>query len=127
MDDKKPTILLLEDESGFRALLKEILDGADYNVIDFGIAEEAMDALAENDVDLILLDHYLPGITGLDFLGQLREKGDETPAIVMTISDDLPTVVSAIRVQAVDFLRKPFGAVEELLPAIRKCLAKTHL
>ncbi len=125
-DEKKGTILLLEDESGFRALLKEILDGADYHVIDFGVAEAAMTALDESDVDLILLDHYLPGITGLDFLGQLRKKGNETPAIVMTISDELPTVVNAIRVQAVDYLQKPFGAVEDLLPAIEKCLNNAH-
>ncbi len=69
---------------------------------------EAMALLEIHDIDLILLDIFMPGKTGLDLLARIREKGIGVDVIVISAASDIPTVKKALRYGAVDYLIKPF-------------------
>jgi DNA-binding NtrC family response regulator len=114
-------VLVLEDEAGFQALLSEVLGGAGHEVLCAESGAEAMKLMATNTFDLLLLDFRLPGETGLDFLEHFRMAGQQAPVIIMTAFAEVPVVVEAMRLGAVDFLVKPFS-LDTLLPLVERCL-----
>jgi DNA-binding NtrC family response regulator len=114
-------ILVLEDEPGFQALLGEVLGGAGHEVLPARSGEEALALAANQTFDLLLVDYRMPGMSGLDFLKRFRDLGQPAPVIVMTAYADVPVVVEAMRLGAVDFLVKPFG-LDSLLPLVERCL-----
>ncbi|GFH42081.1 transcriptional regulatory protein [Lactococcus hodotermopsidis] len=80
---------------------------------------DAMTILKTQQIDLILLDVYLPGMTGLEFLELLREQNNETAVILITAADDVPSVKKAISFGVVDYLIKPFN-LERFKLAIKR-------
>ncbi|WP_344662830.1 response regulator [Catenulispora subtropica] len=69
---------------------------------------DALRVLAARDVDLVLLDVYLPDMTGLDLCRTLRARGDAVDVIAVTSARDLPTVRAAVSLGIVQYLIKPF-------------------
>ena len=116
-----PRILVLEDEAGFQTLLAEVFGTAGHQVELAPSAAEAWPLIQQQEFDMLLLDYRLPGISGLEFLKQLRAAGQETPVVIMTAYADVAVVVEAMRLGAVDFLVKPFQ-IEALLPLVDRCL-----
>lgn len=114
-------VLVVEDEAGFQSLLSEVLGGAGHTVDSAGSVAEALKLSQAKTYDLLLLDYRLPGDTGLDFLESFRMGGQQTPVIIMTAYADVPVVVDAMRLGAVDFLVKPFS-LDALLPLVERCL-----
>ncbi|MEU9799358.1 response regulator [Streptomyces sp. NPDC051000] len=72
-------------------------------------ATEALAFLETHDVDLILLDHYLPDENGLDLVRRLRQQGHHTDVIMVTAARDLATVQAAMRLGALQYMVKPFA------------------
>jgi DNA-binding NtrC family response regulator len=114
-------LLLLEDEDGFQTLLAEVLGRAGHTVVAARSGDEGLRRVAEQPFDLLLIDYRLPGLTGLDFLERFRAAGHQAPVIMMTGYAEVPVVVGAMRLGAVDFLIKPFG-LETLPPLVARCL-----
>ncbi|RFU84429.1 response regulator [Streptomyces triticagri] len=71
-------------------------------------AAEAVEQVEARDIDLVLLDHYLPDATGLDVVRGLRERGHQTDVIMVTAARDVATVQAAMRHGALQYLVKPF-------------------
>lgn len=71
-------------------------------------AGEALEFLSAHPVDLVLLDHYLPGENGLDLVRRLRQLGHRTDVVMVTAARDLATVQAAMRLGALQYLVKPF-------------------
>lgn len=123
------TLYLLDDNDDFRATAKWWLSGAGYEVIDFGDAQAAIDALAALDAEAIartclLLDVRMPSMTGLQVHDVLIDKGitgararPSLPIVYMTGHGDVPLAVQAMEKGAVTFLEKPFedSALESAL------------
>lgn len=114
-------ILILEDEAGFQTLMTEILTQAGHQVVSTAAGQDALGLIGAQPVDLIFIDNRMPGMTGLEFLQNLRQMGHETPVIMMTAYADVPVVVQAMRLGAVDFLVKPFR-IEAVLPLVERHL-----
>ncbi len=114
-------ILILEDEAGFQLLLTEILTRAGYQVVSARSGLEALKLVANQKVDLLMIDNRMPGMTGLEFLKLLRAADDWSPVIVMTAYADVPVVVESMRLGALDFLVKPFE-IETVVPLVEHCL-----
>ncbi|MFD6437734.1 response regulator [Streptomyces venezuelae] len=72
-------------------------------------AAEALRAVEDVPVDLVLLDHYLPDETGLSVVRSLRERGHQTDVIMVTAARDVATVQAAMRHGALQYLVKPFS------------------
>jgi DNA-binding NtrC family response regulator len=98
----------------------------------FGLIETAGDtqtatALLERcHFDLLLADIHLPDRSGVEWMTELRDKGDLTPVIFITACASLETVIDALRVGAMDFILKPFR-LEQVLAAIDRCLEQQQL
>jgi CitB family two-component system response regulator MalR len=71
-------------------------------------AQEALTALQTLSIDLILLDIYMPSLSGLEFLKEIRQKGYPADVILVSAARDTATINEALRLGAIDFLIKPF-------------------
>ncbi|MDX2544533.1 response regulator [Streptomyces sp. WI04-05B] len=71
-------------------------------------AAQALAAVQQGTIDLVLLDHYLPDQTGLELVHRMREQGHCTDVIMITAASDVVTVQTAMRLGAVHYLVKPF-------------------
>lgn len=123
------TLYLLDDNDDFRATAKWWLSGAGYEVVDFGDAQTAIDALKALDAQALshaclLLDVRMPTMTGLQVHDALIEAGvtgprarPSLPIVYMTGHGDVPLAVQAMEKGAVTFLEKPFqdSALESAL------------
>ena len=111
-------ILIVEDEKLFADALGKVLKKAGFDCEQAGCLKEAERNFRNAEPDLVLTDVRLPDGSGLDFLRRLRGKfGSEIPTLVMSAYGELEDAVEAMRLGAVDYLKKPFD-LDELVPKI---------
>jgi signal transduction histidine kinase len=108
----------------FTITLPEVEGPVEFTLALAGTGEDALELLAKDHVDILLLDHKLPGISGLDVLAQIAERKIDCLTVMITAYASLETAVTATKRGAYDFLAKPFTP-EELKAAVRK--AAKHL
>jgi PAS domain S-box-containing protein len=101
------SVLVVEDEPACRTALKTMLEKHKAKVHTANSAEEAIDFLRKNSVDVLLSDIILPGISGIDMLKQIRGFSPDIPVIMITGHGSLETAVSALKLGAQDYLLKP--------------------
>lgn len=94
--------------------------------------DEALKMLAEQEIDLLLLDIYMPGTSGLQLLSTLREQGSKADIIVISAASDNASIRKALQNGAVDYLIKPFefARFQAALSAYRedfRLMHKEHL
>ena len=94
-----------------------------FNAGAFSTAGDALAFLEKNDIDLIILDMYLPDMTGIDMLRKLRSAGDNTEVIMVTAANSLAEISSALSLGVLDYLVKPFEH-DRFSQAIAKYFAK---
>jgi DNA-binding NtrC family response regulator len=123
--DKRPTILVVDDEYGVRQSFNMVLKD-DYTVLLTGTGEEAIDIFTKSPVDLILLDILLPDINGIDLLEKFKELDPNTEIIMVTAVKEIQTAVKAIKLGAYEYIIKPF-TVDDVLTVIRRALEKRSL
>lgn len=118
---KMTSILVIDDEPDVRNFLKKDLGSF------FGLIEIAQD-IDEADVlrqrcrfDLIILETRLPGVSGVEWISELRAHGSMIPVIFMAAYADLEMVIGALRAGAADFLMKPFD-MEQMVAAVNRSL-----
>lgn len=106
------TVLIVDDDPDIRASLADFLtdEGADVSLA--ASAEEALTTMSNGAPVLIISDIRMPGLGGLDLLRVVRERAPSTAIVLMTAYDDMPTVVSAMREGASDFLSKPIDLAD---------------
>jgi DNA-binding NtrC family response regulator len=117
-------ILLVDDEASIRHILSLLLTEHGHAVTAVGSGEAALDVVAAEPFEVVLLDMSLPGINGLAVLRKLRDRGDQAPCIVLTAHGTIRSAVEAVKAGAFDYLTKPFDN-DELLIAIAR--AAEHL
>ena len=100
-------LLIVDDDARVRAALSEALESDTLSVRTAATGETALEALSEESADLVLADVRMPGIDGLALLKVIKERDRKVGVILMTAYDDLPTIATAMRDGAVDFLVKP--------------------
>jgi len=111
-------ILLVDDDIEFRSEFKELLDG--YSVIEASGGEEAIRIFKKpNEIELVILDVKMPGLSGTDILKQIKEIDPEIKVIMLTGYSSKDTAVEALRGRADDYIEKP---VDE--EAVRRMIAR---
>lgn len=110
-------ILVVEDDRTVGQYVQRGLVEQQYHadLVDDGL--EALRLISGGQYDLIVLDLRLPGMTGVEVLRTLRDRGNTTPILVLTAQDAVDTKVQALRAGADDYVTKPF-AFEELLARV---------
>lgn len=118
-------ILLVDDSEETRNFIaQKILAPEGYHVQVAIHPQEALAQLQQFSPDLIISDHSMPGMTGLEFLKSLREAGRQTPFILMTAESSESLAVEALRLGAQDYFRKPFQ-IDTFLKAVTRLLMPT--
>ena len=115
-------ILLVDDDAQIRTSLSEALEDFGFLVDLAESAEEALSKIASSKPDIVLSDIRMPGMDGIELLKLLRERTPDVDVVLMTAFDDMPTVVSAMREGAFDFLVKPVN-LDELEEVLKRALA----
>jgi two-component system response regulator HydG len=119
-------ILVIDDDTGVRDSMERILRTAGYTVQSAPSGEEGFVLASGGAFDVILSDMRMPGISGLDVLRKLRERGVDSVFIIMTGFGTVDTAVEAMKVGAVDFVQKPFFR-DELLMRVRAAAERRQL
>ncbi len=119
-------ILILDDEKVIRDSFSRVLLKEGYAVEAVESGRLALEKMAEEPPDVILLDLKMPGIDGMETLRQLREKDPDVVSIMITGYPTIPGAVRCIQMGALDYLVKPFS-VMELLARVRAVLRRAHV
>jgi len=122
----RATILLVDDEVLTLNNLKKVLEKEGHEVLVADTGEAALEIYEKFKPQLILLDLMLPGISGIEVLRQVKEKGGETVVIMMTAYEILERAVEAMKLGAYDYLLKPFK-LNDLRNTIRRALETLSL
>ncbi len=110
-------LLVVEDDRTVGQYIKRGLEEAQYIADWVADGSEALQVIGNAPYDLVLLDLRLPGMTGLEVLRAMRDRGYTMPVLVLTAQDSVDYKVDALRAGADDYVTKPF-AFEELLARI---------
>jgi two-component system KDP operon response regulator KdpE len=116
-------ILIVDDEPQIRRVMRVILTGENYEVVEARSGDAALLRFREFLPDLVLLDLNMPGLSGLEACRMIRETS-EVPIIVLTVRNEEEEKVEALDAGADDYVTKPFGK-HELLARIRAALRRS--
>jgi two-component system response regulator PilR (NtrC family) len=106
------TILIVDDEKSMRDFLKILLAKEGYDVIVASDGEQALGALDGNQIDLVISDIRMPGISGLDLLAKIKDETEDIPVIMITAFASPNDAVQAMKNGAYDYISKPFNVDE---------------
>jgi DNA-binding response OmpR family regulator len=120
-------VLILEDDTILAASLEALLEDEGYEIVIAKDGNEALELSFENSFDIFLLDVNVPFLNGFDFLKQLRESGDETPAFFITALRDTASLSRGFDSGCDDYIKKPFDFDELLIRLNAKLSLKSHI
>ena len=120
-------ILVVDDEALVRWSLRERLNADGYDILEAGLASEALERLSAIDsIDLVLLDYKLPDGDGLTVLRRIKEASPEIQVILMTAFSSVETAVEAMKLGAYHYVNKPFN-LDEVVMLVEKALETSQL
>ena len=112
-------ILIIDGEKDNTEIIKDILEDVNYSTMLARSAAEAKVILAANHFDLILMDVWMPGQDGISLLSEWHSEGFDTPVVMMSGHAEPSDIVKAMKLGAVDFLKKP---LHDFLPILRNIM-----
>jgi two-component system response regulator MprA len=118
------TILVVDDDRAIRESLDRALEIEGYRVVMASDGAQALDLVASEQPDLVVLDLMMPNVDGLTVCRRLRARRDRTPILMLTARTETSDRVSGLDAGADDYLPKPFD-LDELLARIRALLRRT--
>jgi two-component system response regulator MprA len=119
-------LLVVDDEPALREALQSSLEFEGYKVVTANDGQQALDALAAEPYDAVLLDVMMPRLDGLTACRRLRGSGNHVPVLMLTARDAVGDRVSGLDAGADDYLVKPFE-LDELLARVRALLRRGAL
>lgn len=120
----KPLVMVIDDELGVRELIGDALRLGGFDAIEAVDGLEALQILRHTRPDLLIIDVNMPNMDGFALLAKLRERGVETPVIMLSARGERVDVTRGLALGADDYVRKPFG-LEELLLRVTAVLRRS--
>ncbi len=120
------TILIVDDESGIRQSLQEVLEEEGYRAEAVDSGEACLERLRRQPFDVVLLDVWLPGMDGLETLHKIRELEQAPEVIMISGHGTIETAVRATKLGAFDFLEKPLS-LEKILILVKNAAEARRL
>lgn len=118
-------VLVADDDRAIRESLARALELEGYPVVAVRDGASALEAIAADKPDVLILDVMMPGIDGLTVCRVLRAQGDQTPILMLTARTETSDRVAGLDAGADDYLPKPFD-LDELLARIRALLRRSR-
>src|ERR1700689_492557 len=122
----RPQLLVVDDEAGIRESLASILKDEGYDVDTANSAEEALERASHGDIEVILLDVWLPGIDGLEALSRLQAESRPPAVIMISGHGTIETAVRATKLGAFGFIEKPLS-LEKIIVLVRNAVQQLRL
>jgi DNA-binding NtrC family response regulator len=114
-------ILIIDDEKENTEIIKDILGDVNYHAVIASGASEAKAMIVGHEFDLVLMDVWMPGQDGMSLLDEWINAGFDTPIVMMSGHAEPSDIVRALKLGAIDFLKKP---LHDLLPIVRNILTR---
>ena len=122
------TILVVDDEKNIRRTLRMVLEGSGFNTLEASSAEECLETLESNEVDLLILDIRLPKMSGIEALEKIRSEPEtrKLPVLMVSGHASVAEAVQAVQLGATDFFEKPLDR-DRILVTVRNALQTWQL
>jgi len=117
--------MIVDDEPGVRALLRDTLSIAGFEVIEASDGMSALTLLRTNKPALMVIDINMPLMDGFELVERLRTTDDFTPVLMLTAREDKSDIARGLKIGADDYVIKPFG-IEELVLRIKAILRRSY-
>lgn len=118
-------VYVVDDDQNICDSLRALLEGHGYAVATFASCEAFLVDYRAGDGGCLVIDAYLPGLSGFALLQQIKASKDLLPAIMITGNSDVPMAVQAMKAGAIDFIEKPVGA-SDLIASIERALERSR-
>ena len=126
MNDRAPTILIIDDESGIVDSLRILLKNEGFTTHVALGGQEAIDRIGDIEPDIVLTDVRMPQVGGLQVLSAVKARTPDTPVILMTAQATLQSAVQAVNEGAFYYIQKPFRN-DELVAILRRAVEHRRL
>ena len=118
-------VIVVDDDSLVREAIRAVLEDDGRVVETYSSCEAFLESFLPDKSSCLLIDAYLPGMSGIELLEKLHHDGQALPAIMITGDADVSMAVQAMKAGALDFIEKPIGR-EELIASIERALELSH-
>jgi two-component system response regulator AtoC len=125
--DSRIRLLIIDDEQTIRRLCMTVGESLGFSCLEAESGERALALLDEQLVHIVLTDMIMPGISGLEFLEQVKRAHPRVEVAVMTGHGSVETAVQAMKLGAYDYIAKPFSPLDELRLFLRRMADKIRL
>jgi len=122
MNVTRRVVHIVDDNEGIRNLASTILESVDLRCVVWSGPDECLAAAGDQPISALVVDVRLGGMSGLELVRRLREKGVSAPVVFISGVNEVPVAVEAMKLGAHDFLAKPFTA-QALIDAVQAALA----
>src|ERR1043166_1185324 len=126
MTERSMRVMIVDDEEVLRDVLEVVLRREGFDVVLAASGEECLNVLDTEEVDLVILDVMLPGISGIDTLRALRISNPMLPVVVITAFSSIDGAIEAMKFGAFHYIPKPFKN-EEVILTVNKALEQRRL
>jgi two-component system nitrogen regulation response regulator NtrX len=123
---KKPTILIIDDDTEILKQVSGLLEDEGYETLTASDGKTGIARLSERQIPLVLLDVYMPGMTGLEVISYIKATHPNVGVVMISGQADIETAVKATKLGALDFIEKPFQP-DRLLVSVRNVLKMVDL
>jgi len=120
------TILVVDDDLSVREVVRMALEDAGYSAHAVETGESALESLAKEKFDLVVLDLRLPGMDGIEVLRNIKAIMESLPVVMITGHGTVNNAVEAMKLGAYDFVSKPFS-IDKLVVTVRNAIAASSL
>jgi DNA-binding NtrC family response regulator len=108
-------ILVIDDENANAEIIQDSLEDVGYEILTASSVAIAKKTLKDQKFSLIILDIWMPEVDGISFLRELKQTGDKTPVIMISGHAEHNDVVEAMRLGAIDFIKKPISDISSIV------------
>ena len=122
-----PKVMIIDDEEGFTVALSRALRSSGCEVHAFTVPEEALAALPQLDLDVLLTDIRMPGVSGVDLLVAVKRQRPEIEVVMITAYATVETALLALKGGAYDYLTKPLEDVGEVTRLVQRAAERKRL
>lgn len=119
-------VLVVDDEESMRSVLRQVLTDAGHDVLVAENGQQALDVLSRSDIEVMLLDIRMPGLSGLEVLSEVQVRSPSTCVIMVTAVAEVATAVDAMKQGAYDYVAKPFD-LDDVTMAVQRAYERRTL
>ncbi|MBN1680288.1 MAG: response regulator, partial [Anaerolineae bacterium] len=118
-------ILVVDDEGAIRYSISKTLQRVGYQVHTAASGEEALEMMQHQDYDVVLTDIRMPGVSGVELLGKIKEQAPDAVVILLTGYANLETAIESLRLGAHDYLTKPSSS-QNIRESVARGIERAH-